>query len=212
MENEATTPVEAETSDRPAAESQGEPKKARARRRPARKKAKTEGGSRNGKTKPVPKLVVLFRHGVAEDPSDEKADGDRSLTTIGHNRTKRSAKGLAKIVGKVDAIYSSPLLRALQTALWVTKAYGTKVKVRTSDALLPDASPESACALVREAEGSTVVLVGHEPALTRVMCALLGVADLRASLKRAGCAAIQIDEEGRGTLEWMLAPRLLRGI
>jgi len=206
MENEATT-AEVESATNPAEKA----KKVRGRKKSAGKKTALKKDSKRAATQPVRKLVVLFRHGIAEDPSEEKADGERSLTTIGHDRTKRSAKGLAKIIGNVDAIYSSPLLRALQTALWVTKACGTKVQVRTSDALLPDAAPESACALVRETNGGVVILVGHEPALTNVMKSLLGVEGLRANLKRAGCAAILLDDQGRGTLEWMLAPRILRG-
>ena len=186
--------------------------------KPSRAKKRTAPQGRtksSGNAQPkgaASKLVVFFRHGIAEEPSEEKGDGERSLTTSGHDRTKRSAKGLAKAVGKVDALYASPHLRALQTALWVTKAYGTKVQVRTTEALLPDADPAAVCDLVRATEASVVILVGHEPNLTRTMSMLLGAGELKVNLKRAGCAAVLLDDGGRGTLEWVLAPRMLRGM
>ena len=208
MENETTTGSEAQGGATPADAAPKAPvkKKPAVRKRPAKKAAV------KAPKKPAAKLVVFFRHGIAEDPSEEKADGDRSLTTSGHDRTKRSARGLAKVIGDVDVILSSPLLRALQTALWVTKAYGGKVKVHTTDVLLPDAGPEDVLKAIGEVEGKNIVVVGHEPNLSACAASLLGVPGLRMNVRRAGCVAIRIDEEGKGTLEWLLAPRTLRGL
>lgn len=208
MENQTTETPEVET----VAEPKATTPKPRARRKAVAKKKPSRKVSQRAPAKPVAKLVIFFRHGIAEDPSEEKADGDRSLTTSGHDRTKRSARGLARIVGKVDAIISSPLLRAIQTALWATKAYGGKVQVQTTDALLPDAEPEAVLKIIRETEGKRIVLVGHEPNLTRCMNELLGAQEMKVDLRRAGCAAVLVDSSGHGTLEWMLAPRMLRGL
>lgn len=176
---------------------------------PKRRKGPAKKGSvREGATT----LVVLFRHGISAEPVDGVEDADRSLTTAGHDRTKRAARGLAKIVGKVDAIHSSPYLRALQSALWLTKAWNGKVRVQTTDALRPDANPEEVQKIVAEAKGTRIILVGHEPNLTGCAARLLGAPDLNVNLRRAGCIGIRIDAEGRGQLEWILAPRTLRDL
>jgi phosphohistidine phosphatase len=211
MQNDPTATVEHEVEtvgEKPA------PKTRRAKRAtPKTSKKEPASASRaEPSPKPVRKLVVLFRHGIAEDPSPDKEDADRSLTTAGHDRTKRAARGLAKVVPKVDVIHSSPFLRALQTALWATRAWRGKVKVQTTDALRPDASPDDVRKLVAATDGKTIVLVGHEPNLTRCLADLLGMAEVRANLRKAGCVAVSVDEQGRGTLEWMLTPRTLRGL
>src|SRR5215210_5316150 len=86
------------------------------------------------------RFVVLLRHGIAEDRVGEKTDEERSLTPEGHARMKQIAKGLERAFPKAQVIYSSPLLRAVQTALWLSKGYRSRVKVNTTDALIPGAS------------------------------------------------------------------------
>src|SRR5438094_453544 len=79
------------------------------------------------------RFVVLLRHGIAEEKSEGKTDADRSLTSEGHARMKQIAKGLERAFPKAQAIYSSPLLRATQTALWVSKGYRLRIKVNKID-------------------------------------------------------------------------------
>jgi len=211
MENEVETAAPDTASADDAKVSTRAPKRRAAKKSPARKRARAKRVEEPPKPAGA-KLVVFFRHGIAEDPSPDKPDGERSLTTSGHDRTKRAARGLSRVMSPPDAICSSPLLRALQTALWVTKAFGGKARVSTSDALLPEAGPDDVRQLISVAEGTTIVLVGHEPNLSRSLADLLGVPEVRANLRRAGCVAVRLDEEGRGTLEWMLTPRALRSL
>jgi phosphohistidine phosphatase len=67
-------------------------------------------------------LIVLLRHGIAEDPAADVADDDRRLTRKGHRRMKVVARALARLIPNVDAIYSSPLVRAYETAEHVARA------------------------------------------------------------------------------------------
>lgn len=216
MENETATKSDEEVGGQPVATvtKPRAKRKTAAKKSPARKPAKSTGKkpAEALQARPASKLVIFLRHGIAEDSTDQKPDGERSLTTSGHDRTKRSARGLSKVVGRVDAILSSPLLRALQTALWVTKAYGGKAKVQTTEALLPEGPTEGVMKLIREAEGRNLVLVGHEPSLSKCAARLLGAPAMKLNLRRAGCIAILVDEDGQGTLECMLAPRTLRGL
>jgi phosphohistidine phosphatase len=164
------------------------------------------------KKAPLPeRFIVLLRHGLAEDATPEKKDEDRSLTAEGHARMKEIALGLERALPKVQAIYSSPLLRAVQTSLWVSKAYRARVEVHTTDALAPDASSKQFRAFFAKVEERRAVIVGHEPNLTDNLRALLDLDRNDAiELKKGGCYGIRIGEDGRAVLEWMLPPRLLR--
>lgn len=159
----------------------------------------------------VSRFVVLFRHGVAEERTGSKPDGDRSLTEEGHKKTRRAARGLHQLFSEADALFSSPLIRAMQTALWVTKAYGESLKVQVTDALLPMADPSELAELIASQEGRNIIAVGHEPHMTEALAHLVGASpSFAADLKKAGCIGIRLDESGRGTLEWMLTPGMLR--
>ena len=156
------------------------------------------------------RLIVLLRHGIAEEASADKKDEDRGLTKEGHARMKEIARGLAEALPKVQVIYTSPLLRAVQTALWVSKGYKSRLEIKTSDALAPGASAKEFRAFADSITERRVILVGHEPTLTRSLGALTGIDTAKLELKKGGCYGVRIAPDGNGTLEWLLTPRVLR--
>jgi phosphohistidine phosphatase len=158
------------------------------------------------------KFVVLLRHGVAEERSAEKPDEDRSLTTEGHARMKQICNGLAEVFPKPQALYTSPLLRAMQTAIWITKGYRKRLELQSSDALRPGRDPEEVIALLRSIPARRIILVGHEPLLTETAIRLAGLnAGDALELKKGGCYGIRVGSDG-GHLEWLLPPRVLRRV
>jgi phosphohistidine phosphatase SixA len=159
---------------------------------------------------PKGQLIVFLRHGIAEERTDSKPDEERSLTAKGHARMKDGARGLRKLVPKAQAIYSSPLLRAVQTALWVSRAYRNRLEIHTTDALLPEASDEVMTAFIESLSESRAVLVGHEPSMSSGMMALAEVFGQPLVLKKGGACAFRIGAGGERSLEWLLSPRLLR--
>jgi phosphohistidine phosphatase len=157
------------------------------------------------------RFLILLRHGIAEEATPEKKDEDRSLTSEGHARMKQIARGLERTFPKAQAIYSSPLLRAVQTSLWVSKAYRSRVNITTTDALKPGSSAKQFLALIATIEVRRAVIVGHEPTLTNGLFALTGIrASSALELKKGGCYGIRLDADGKGMLEWILPPRVLR--
>ena len=157
------------------------------------------------------RFIVLLRHGIAEEATPEKKDEDRSLTAEGHARMKLIARGLERTLPRVEAIYSSPLLRAVQTSLWVSKAYRSRVNINTVDALVPDASAKQFRALVDGIQERRAIIVGHEPNLTDNLRALTGIKESDAiELKKGGCYGIRLNPDGTAVLEWLLPPRILR--
>ena len=160
---------------------------------------------------PEERFVILLRHGIAEDPTPEKKDEDRSLTAEGHARMKQIARGLERSMPRVQIIYTSPLLRAMQTALWVSKGYRSRAAIQTSDALAPGATQKQFLELVRSITARRVIIVGHEPNLTDNLIALTQIQESQGvELKKGGCYGVRILENGQGVLEWLLPPRILR--
>ena len=156
----------------------------------------------------VDRFVVLLRHAIAEPKSDDKPDQDRSLTAEGHARMKQIALGLPVAFPRAQAIYSSPFVRAVQTALWVSKAYRSRVKPLQTDALLPEAPAAALDDLLRSVPERRIVLVGHETNLAAILKSLTGVVGLQ--LKTGGCYGVRIKPDGMAAIEWLLSPRILR--
>jgi phosphohistidine phosphatase len=154
------------------------------------------------------RFIVLLRHGIAE-AGEGKADEERELTAEGHRRMKQIARGLSRLYPRADAIFASPLVRAQQTAGWVAKAYRGKVDLATSDALKPGSEPESLQQLLDSTAAARIIVVGHEPTLTRAMLHLTKLQGTL-ELKKGGCYRVRIAESGDAILDWILPPRALR--
>jgi phosphohistidine phosphatase len=110
--------------------------------------------------------VILVRHAEA---APGRPDALRPLTTSG----LEAARLLGDLVAErePDAIVSSPLLRARETAVALADAAGLSIEV--DEGLAPGATLESLRAAV-EGHGETVVAVGHQPDCSEIVLALTG--------------------------------------
>ena len=156
------------------------------------------------------RFIILLRHGIAEDRTPDKADEDRRLTETGKRRMKQIGRTLARLFPEAEAIYSSPLRRAIETSEAVGRAYGGSLAIQKTDGLRPPASTADFRRLLAEGKTSSAIFVGHEPNLTEIMRDLTGMgAGVEIELKKGGCYGVAIDDD-RARLEWMLPPRVLR--
>ena len=173
--------------------------------------------------------VILFRHGPAgrSDPKRWPDDRDRPLTSKGEKRTRQDAEGLARALGDRDraqiAVWTSPLVRADQTARRIAEALGSgkQVEPQIVASLAPGGSMrgllERLTAVAQESKDDdvTVILVGHEPDLGQLAGELALDPPGPLPLKKAGACAVAFEGAPRrrsGTLEWFLTPRLLRAL
>ena len=150
-------------------------------------------------------FAILFRHGIAF-PKGSMPEETRGLTKEGHAKMKEIARGLHRIRPHVDVIYSSPLLRCLETAQYLSKRYDLGFTV--AEELRPDAAPRELSKLLDATSGRIVVCVGHEPTLSKMM---LHLTKMKGSieLKKGGCYGVRF--AGKiARLEWMLSPRVMR--
>lgn len=154
------------------------------------------------------KLIILYRHGLAEPGSVEKPDEERALTDEGHMQTQRRGRGLATLVKRPDAILTSPLIRAVETAVWISSSWNKKLDVTLAECLRSGTPSSTVINGLRSIEGNRIVAVGHEPHLTAVMAAMTGVSAGGLKLSKDGCYGIELGTEG-AELKFYLSPALL---
>ena len=118
--------------------------------------------------------LYFLRHGIAEDIENAKgSDAARALTPKGIERMEISARVMAKLGVKPARLYSSPLVRARQTAEIVARAVGVEVKIEPT--VGPGFNPPAVSALIAGlSSADDVMFVGHEPDFSEVISALTG--------------------------------------
>ena len=162
--------------------------------------------------------VILFRHGIAVDPENWKGDdATRPLTSEGSVRTKQGAHGLSRLKVQPDHVFSSPLVRARQTADLVNAELALKTEIQLVDDLLPDAPPDALLARLAKLPAHSVVLcVGHEPHLSTALSVMIsGKTAASIEMKKAAACGVGftgLPKPGAGTLHWLLPPRVLRAL
>ena len=149
--------------------------------------------------------IILFRHGKAETYSDAKPDFDRELTSLGQKKMKQAARGLAGCLfpeGNI-IIWTSPLVRAKQTAQILKTAFGKRATLLVVDAAATGTLEEIASEWAGLPEESTLIVVGHEPMISDWTKALCGA---HISFRPASAASIAFDGENRrsGQLFWFM--------
>ena len=159
--------------------------------------------------------LYIVRHGVAEDQVPRGGDAARKLTPAGRSKLRRIARGLRRLKVSVDTLFTSPMVRAAETAAILVADHGRLPEPKTLDALAQGTPPlESIRALARETKRGNLMIVGHEPGLSGIAAALLtGSTDGMALwLKKGGVIALELDRVAprRATLLWMSTPRVLR--
>ncbi len=151
--------------------------------------------------------LYFFRHAEAEPGSDSVPDDARRLTKRGAERTRRAGRVLAGLGIKPARLFSSPLARARQTADILGQALNTPVQVRPE--VGPGFNAQAVDALARDlGAGAEVIFVGHEPDFSATVSALIGGGWI--AMKKGGMARVDVElsQPLRGTLVWLIAPRL----
>ncbi|WP_018870443.1 MULTISPECIES: histidine phosphatase family protein [unclassified Thioalkalivibrio] len=120
--------------------------------------------------------LVLLRHAQSEDPSAfDGPDRDRPLTREGEASAAAMARALVPLLAEPARVWVSPWHRAAQTAAPLARALACEAE--TVDCLRPGqlVGPELQERLQTEKDGGSIVLVGHEPDLSRLAGRLLGL-------------------------------------
>jgi phosphohistidine phosphatase len=159
--------------------------------------------------------IIIFRHGPAGEREDwaktGRPDSERPLTADGRKRTKEAARGLSYLVKSANLVATSPWARARQTAEYVAEALGAPLA--ETNLLLPHRSPASLAKWLSGLKNETIVLVGHEPHLSKAIgWFLTGDERSYVGLKKAQAVLLETAkaEGARATLAWSIPPKALR--
>jgi phosphohistidine phosphatase len=159
--------------------------------------------------------LYILRHAQAGEHVAGAADDLRHLTADGRRRMRQAVSGMRHLGLRLDALITSPLPRAAETAALVAQSYRSCPRPQVMKALacrVPAA--DAVAALTPFAAQNNVMIVGHEPQLRTIASILLtGLSDsLRIQLKKGGCLVLDFPsgaEPGRGELLWIMTQRQL---
>jgi phosphohistidine phosphatase len=160
--------------------------------------------------------VYLVRHAIAHERNRKRWPNDalRPLTSAGKQKFRKAARGLAQLLPKDAQVFTSPFVRARETAAILTDAMDVPAAAERPE-LASGQPSRNAFAFLRSLRAKAVVLVGHEPDLGTLMSeAIAGKqARLKVRFRKGGAACVSFAggvEPGRATLEWLVPPRVLR--
>lgn len=120
--------------------------------------------------------LILVRHAEAEEGT---IDFSRRLTSKGRKDCQIISKFLLNNISHNFKVYSSPLVRAKETASFF------KQEIKIVDQLEPNSTPESFFRAISDVDDQqTVICVGHQPLIGAIAGKILG---LNYSLKTKKC-------------------------
>jgi phosphohistidine phosphatase len=129
---------------------------------------------------------------------------------------RQIALGLKELEGKVDLILTSPYIRAAKTAKILGKAFDLeKERIIETEHLMPMGFADQLIAEINEKYGDaqSMILVGHEPYLSKLISVLVsGDATMSLNFKKGGVCRLSLNQllYGRcATLDWLLSPSQL---
>ena len=161
--------------------------------------------------------LYLVRHGIAVSLGEAgtESDEDRMLSEKGLRRTRAVARALTQLDCQPNAVWSSPLPRARQTADIMAEYLTPENGVRLTPLLEPDVTSRKTMEwLTSLPEADALMLVGHMPGLERLAsCLLTCRATMNAAFKKAAVMHLWFEgpvQAGAATLEWFLPPAILR--
>ena len=152
-------------------------------------------------------------------------DRKRPLDKEGKKLCLQLAQVLNAMDLTFDLVVSSPLKRCMQTASFVGTETGYESSILSSAALAPDANYTQFQKLIRECGAyENVLVVGHNPNLSLFLGKLLSptaeypVSDTEGRgavvpvrLRKGSLARVSVSH-GPSTLQWLLDPRIVRGL
>jgi phosphohistidine phosphatase len=143
----------------------------------------------------------LLRHGEAEPHA--RSDADRRLTERGEEQSRAAGAAFAALDLRFHLVFTSPRVRALDTARLALEAMGG------GDPVVHEplhAGFEAGEALAIAADDELTLLVGHNPDLEQIVHDIAGAS---IELKKGGVAGMRLTGRQNGELIALLRPREL---
>lgn len=160
-------------------------------------------------------IVYFLRHASAgQHLTDPRKDEKRPLDKDGIEQCGYVGRALAGLDVQVDAILTSPLKRATQTAALVANEIGYEGKLQVEDSLRPGAGfPDFLKSVAKYDRYDAMMVVGHNPNLSEFLGRLIsgGTGRGAVDLKKGAVARVELARQ-RGVLQWCVTPKIVRVI
>jgi len=142
--------------------------------------------------------IYLLRHAEAVPHKDPRYshDADRPLTEAGAAKMRKAASGMRKLGLHFDRIITSPFVRARETAAIVAEVLEHRDRLVIEEALASGARWEKvkkALASGPAKQADAVVLVGHEPDLSKMTADIIGAGRTSITFKKGSLASIAVE-------------------
>ena len=160
--------------------------------------------------------LFILRHGKAGQSPDGGNEAARVLTADGMAEIKKVARWMQSKKYEFSVIATSPLARAYETAEIIARSLDQQDRLTIWDELAPGGDRGEVCRRVAQyGEQASVLLVGHEPALSMLISTIIsGDDDSSIILAKGGLAKIRnysCINRPSGDLQWLLTPRQMAG-
>jgi phosphohistidine phosphatase len=154
--------------------------------------------------------LYFLRHAEALDGPDDAA---RPLSPRGWRQARSMGRFLEEAKISFDLAYTSPLVRAHETAEALLHGCSAMpgTRLQKVNALLNDCTQKQFDGWLRALpDARHVLLVGHAPTLPERVCSLLGITDPETlKLPKGALACLETEDRRTATLKLFLAPKFL---
>lgn len=154
--------------------------------------------------------VLLVRHGEAVDMRSAPTDHDRWLTDGGRQTVTKVGKALSRLDLRYSCIYTSPLVRAVQTAEILAATHPNfhgPLEVQLALSTEAGSTAQALEPLEHSADDDLIVMVTHMPKVGVLAGHLCQLATFPSFQTSAAC--LLSIERGKGRFQWMLDPETL---
>lgn len=159
--------------------------------------------------------LYLIRHADAVPLGEGgiTTDEERPLTDKGKDQAKALSLALQKHGIKLAKVFTSPLLRARQTAEEMVSSWqGPAPTLELCVHLAPGGKRKRLAKLLRALPNDSFALVGHQPDIAAFAAWLIGSKKAQLDIAKAGVACISCGiapKKDSGTLLWLVTPEWL---
>ncbi|GAB4297231.1 MAG: histidine phosphatase family protein [Ignavibacteriaceae bacterium] len=158
--------------------------------------------------------IYLIRHAEAEKLNPGLKDRQRALTQQGIEELKSSLILMHNYVSKIDIIFTSPYLRAVQTAEIIAESFKVKEKTVADKSVSPGFDSESLIELTAGYTFKEAAFVGHQPDIGDILSELISDCYPNFEIKPSTIIKIAFDRnpvKGKGILKFIFPPPVKNG-
>ncbi|MCU1306506.1 MAG: phosphohistidine phosphatase, SixA [Acidobacteriaceae bacterium] len=160
-------------------------------------------------------IVYFLRHASAgQSLVNPNKDEKRPLDAEGARQCGYIGRALASMQVHVDAIVSSPLKRALQTASLVGNEMGYEGKFFIENGLRPEADFSVFKDMLQSYRKSeAIMVVGHNPSLQEFLASFISSSGCKTGVELKKGAIARVDTGAKlNLLQWCMTPKMVKAV